>query len=971
MTSMSQLPADQMERLLAEEPFVRELARHLVAVDADDVVQQTWLRALQSRSGPVERPRHWLARVVRNVAANLRRSDRRRDERELADAVAGVAPSSAELMEREERRRQLVAAVDRLPPVLRAVVLLRFFEGLPPRAIAARLGVPAATVSTQLQRALAQLRQQLDEEHGGDRRAWLLPLMTFARPPSAPLPVVPRGLPAMPALLTGGIAMVSNGKIVAAAVVLATAGAWVFWPSGGAPGLGPQQTGTAGTPIAALSELDRHAKAEVTADAPQRDVVTTPDATAATMGRLVVHLRYGDDHTPVVGSTVIVGRRGGDFRVGRARVRTDANGDARVEGLSEGDYYAITDHADDGKAVAVKGGETTELDYVFEVGLRVTGIVVDSTGVPVVGALVEVAPLARSDFDAEILATTGADGRFVVRAACVTCLVGARAAGYSASQLRFLFGKNGNTADVRIELGQSGGMVDGVVVDPAGKPVADAVVIVGSGVTSAIVARGEGAPPMPALVRSDASGRFLAVGVPLGAQPVAVRAAALAPWQGVCDVAANVTSSLRVQLSPGASVHGFVRNADGPVSGAIVEVGTWGQFLHCRARSGADGAFQIVGLPAGEIEITAAHDTLGKDKRRVVTVAGGSVVCDLQLSRGLLLQGRVLDGNDKPVVDVSLECYGEGGAWGAFAAVDANGHFEVANCPEKAKITVTIHGEGFAPKRLTDVDPRAGELVVRVMRAPPPTVMIVGAVVDPEGKPAANIQVVAWPKDANTSTSSQASDAEGRFRIGPLVPDSWKLSLSCADHPELLLEPHDLVADATWDVGILRLSIGGSAVFEVRGVTPEELRCRAVDLAERQVWMAQGALGRLHTSALNPGDYLLLVSGKGTAAQAVPFSIRAGEETTNTLQLQPGTSQRVECVMPTGFEPKGSVTLRVRRANTLVQRTWASVTQQPIAAELWLAPGTYDVTATVGALTGTATFTVGAEPREPVTVTLR
>ena len=54
---------------------------------------------------------------------------------------------------------------------MRTVVVLRWFEGQPPRRIAAALGVPAAIVSTQLHRALALLRQRLDAAHGGDRRA--------------------------------------------------------------------------------------------------------------------------------------------------------------------------------------------------------------------------------------------------------------------------------------------------------------------------------------------------------------------------------------------------------------------------------------------------------------------------------------------------------------------------------------------------------------------------------------------------------------------------------------------------------------------------------------------------------------------------------------------------------------------------------------------------------------------------------
>ena len=44
------VPPPTLERLLAEEPFVRALARSLVGNDpgaADDVVQQTWRHAMQ------------------------------------------------------------------------------------------------------------------------------------------------------------------------------------------------------------------------------------------------------------------------------------------------------------------------------------------------------------------------------------------------------------------------------------------------------------------------------------------------------------------------------------------------------------------------------------------------------------------------------------------------------------------------------------------------------------------------------------------------------------------------------------------------------------------------------------------------------------------------------------------------------------------------------------------------------------
>ena len=73
MPLMPQRTEDDIQRLLAEEPFVRALAQHLVVDDADEVVQQTYLRALQHDGNGVHEPRNWLARIVRNVAANLRR----------------------------------------------------------------------------------------------------------------------------------------------------------------------------------------------------------------------------------------------------------------------------------------------------------------------------------------------------------------------------------------------------------------------------------------------------------------------------------------------------------------------------------------------------------------------------------------------------------------------------------------------------------------------------------------------------------------------------------------------------------------------------------------------------------------------------------------------------------------------------------------------------------------------------------
>lgn len=205
-------------------------------------------------------------------------------------------------------------------------------------------------------------------------------------------------------------------------------------------------------------------------------------------GALVVHARHEDDREPAPGIVLIVARRGGDPRIEGRRERTDEAGTARWPSLPPGRLYVVTDSANS-ERVEITAGHTTEIDFELEAGLTVTGIVVDTEDIPVAGALVETTMMARADSYPEVVATSGPDGRFTARACPIYLMVGARAAGHTASPLRFLLGKQGNTADIKLVLGAGGGSVEGLVVDAEGQPVADAVVIIGEGQLSGIGGR--------------------------------------------------------------------------------------------------------------------------------------------------------------------------------------------------------------------------------------------------------------------------------------------------------------------------------------------------------------------------------------------------------------------------------------------------------------------------------------------------
>ena len=154
-----------------QDAFVRKLARSLAKDyhDSEDLAQQVWLDLLK-KHGHARRPRAWLSRVVRNKAVDSVREDVARRKKELH-----AARNKEEAQHEDETARLVVAeavgkAIQTLGEPYRTVVLLRYYEGHPPRRIASMTGVPVNTVRTRLQRAQATLRDYLDRHVG--RRYW-------------------------------------------------------------------------------------------------------------------------------------------------------------------------------------------------------------------------------------------------------------------------------------------------------------------------------------------------------------------------------------------------------------------------------------------------------------------------------------------------------------------------------------------------------------------------------------------------------------------------------------------------------------------------------------------------------------------------------------------------------------------------------------------------------------------------------
>lgn len=204
-------PAHDPELLLEHSDWVRALARTLVrdSSTAEDVAQETWLAALQHPPGGDRPARAWLAAVVKNAARQLGRSEERRIRRERGGARREALPSDDELGERVALQQWVVGEVMALDEPYRRTILLRFFEGLPPREIATRMGVPLETVKSRLQRALARLRERMSAKRGPGGASGVLAL----------LPLVSSG-PGSAVAGAGVVLMGKKGLLLAAAALM-------------------------------------------------------------------------------------------------------------------------------------------------------------------------------------------------------------------------------------------------------------------------------------------------------------------------------------------------------------------------------------------------------------------------------------------------------------------------------------------------------------------------------------------------------------------------------------------------------------------------------------------------------------------------------------------------------------------------------------------------------------------------------
>lgn len=953
--------------------FVRTLAQSLVAEShaADDVVQDTWLAALERPPRHVANPRAWLGRIVERFAWRRGRSGDRRRRREEAAARPERLEAVDEGLARAEILRRVTDAVLALEEPYRTAVLLRFYEGLEAREIAERTGAPLTTVRSRLQRALARLRERLDREHGGDRRVWcegLVSLLGGNRLADIGAGGAAGATGASATLGAGaGVATMSVMAKTAVGAAAAASVGFLLWRTVGLdPDRPASSAGARSAESALVAPIDGGASGQAredpasTAPAGERQALAAAATDpVAERGALAVRVTWARDGRPAAGEELdfIAWRHASGHRA--LHGIADEEGRFRLEGLLPGKIAVGTSHGAGGSA-EIEAGKTTTVELEIPKGFAVRGRVVDAAGQPVASARLWLSTYFNHE-NGSVVGATRPDGTFELLDVPEARYLGAVADGHAPSHLHLLADHQGADeplGDVELVLtlnGEGGGLEVGLTA-PGGGPVTGALVRVAGQRPAGLRIGNLWLSDIPTFEAwSDAYGCASIDGLPPGNAEVTVYALEMGVWKGSALIEAGRTASLSIGLQREGVVAGTVRTSAGePAEDVSVYLDEEYDPLRPSTKSGTGGRYELRGLPLGELSLKAAASELGSATAFVRIEPGLAATWDPVLSAGRVLNGRVVDHEGAPLAGWTVEAQvGTHSSWRAQAVTDAQGAFRMVDVKPES-LVLELYRDVFQehiPTLRRNVGDEEDDLCLRVERADLCDARLTGRFLDPLGRPIARARIALWAIGASSAPSFE-TDSQGVLRAERLRPGTYELSAEFPEHPTLFLGRVTIAPAEEHDLGTIALEAPGTLRITVSGRSPAEsdefgsFSLLQIDDEGHSRWAAYVERVRSGEGVvLHPGRYVLQANGKpGVANERAQLELGSGEDRTLDLSPRAGRYVLAGAEVPAGTPIPDWVRTVVRdgAGNVLQQCTTCQAFERRYTHFLQLVPGTYD-----------------------------
>ena len=250
----------------------------------------------------------------------------------------------------------------------------------------------------------------------------------------------------------------------------------------------------------------------------------------------------------------------------------------------------------------------------------------------------------------------------------------------------------------------------------------------------------------------------------------------------VTDEGANPIAAAEVRLTPSSDAPRFLRNVAEEEARVVFTDG--------------EGNFRFENLPRGTFDVEASAENFAP-----ATVRGVNVDADraadvgmVTLERGIVLEGVIMDGDDRPVAGATVLAYppspagirGEAVSRLAAAAGEAreattrdDGRFAITGLRSGDTVDVTARKSGYVASTLPQIElPQRDPLVVILEHGS----RVTGRVSNEQGEAVVGAVVSVRPSDSalppTLSGQTATSDAAGSFTLGELPPGKFALTAS-------------------------------------------------------------------------------------------------------------------------------------------------------------------------------------------------
>jgi len=973
-------------------PELWRVAAHLCATrhDAEDAVQSTFLAAIEDQSAwdPKRPLMPWLVGML----INRTREQRRKLNREVDPDRVSVAapPDPAKLAGEREFGESFAKALRDVTEPYRSVVEQHLVRGIGATDIAAKTGVPAATIRTRLHRGLEQLRKRLPAGAGA-------------------MAIVPAHIPAesMTTVCTAvkNGARIKKGVAASTAIVAATAGfelkkvlllaaatlialtTWQLVDVETAEGSQNQQAGTLPPQQAPLTNEDNAAPTDnnlnVVAQTPASDRVAVSGA-----GDLHVLVRNGKTKQPLAGVQVVAQTQvdtraqtqepagtataapsamdAVDSVPSMAKGTTDAEGRVRLR-IATGTVRVASTHGKPQLTFAtVHPDIATEHVLDIAAALPADVRVVNEHGEPVPFATI----LGRTQgvhHEVE-LGTADAHGRWREDRTDREIYVRAATPDLAASAIALL---TDHSPEATVTLTKKSAKIHGIVMDETGTAVPHATVLLASQL-------GVAASDLPITVKCDNRGRYNCTWLHEGsyqalvAQIVAGQVKRAMVFSAIA--ATGDCPETNLQLTRGASVVAQMRRPNSqPLINHTLQLEyiatdadrRFASQLMRHANTDNDGRCSLRNMMPGRYKLTARFHNASVEKD-IELIEGGSFRFDHTFAPMVSLPIEIVDENAKPRAGVKVTLHTDDSRVGY--KTDRSGKVRFNNLSSRRyEVTLSTNdAHGFTQARHT-LSPS-----LEAVRLVLPRQLALGKVIGrfdlssgppPKGFGATLSRVSAPLLRPDGRVQVKVDEATGDFAVDQLLPGNYFLHAT-AQHVGVASRPNiEVTADSTTDVGAIRFG-SGKIQIRVHGEVANPMVTGAqpagVDLTILRPTEVKriGDANHLALDDLCEGRYLAIVWGENTLRVALQATVVIGQTVQLSAQVVPGV--RTELRLPDGM---GIVELRM--PNGTKHRELSFDTQWARG----LAPGKHHVQYTgQDGNRFEAEFLVGTEPSTPVTL---